>query len=178
MGLFCCAIQSALLPQPRDTTAAMRHLSAAWLRAIQSKKMITKTYTLEFDIGAVLPFAQRLIIGLHRADDMRAIGLRKGRELVAAAVYEGFNGQNMWVHLCGVPGKRWMTREFLHAGFGYPFLVCGVRRLSGYVNANNLEARRLNEHFGYRQEAVLAGAAPDGGDVLIYVMQREDCKYV
>lgn len=135
-------------------------------------------HTFDYDIGSVLPFAQHLIPGLHRADDMRTIGLRRGGELVAAAVYEGFNGQNMWAHLCGVPGSRWMTREFLRAGFAYPFLVCGVRRLSGHVNANNLEARRLNEHFGYRQEATLAGAAPDGGDVLIYVMRREDCRYV
>ena len=136
------------------------------------------TSTLDFDLDVVLPFAQHLITGLHRADDMCAIGLRRDGELVAAAVYEGFNGQNMWVHLCGVPGARWMTREFLRAGFAYPFLVCGVKRLSGYVNASNHEARRLNEHFGYRVEATLAGAAPDGGDVLIYVMRREDCRYV
>ena len=134
--------------------------------------------TLSFDTDAVIAFAQTLIVGLHRSDDMRAIGLEQDGRLIAAAVYEGFNGHNMWVHLCGVPGARWMTREFLRAGFGYPFLVCGVQRLSGYVNASNLEARRLNEHFGYRQEAVLAGAAPDGGDVLIYVMRREDCRYV
>ncbi len=135
-------------------------------------------HTFDYDLGRVLPFAQGLIHGLHTADDMRAIGLRRDGELVAAAVYEGFNGQNMWAHLCGLPGARWMTRDFLRAGFGYPFLVCGVKRLSGYVNASNHEARRLNEHFGYRVEATLAGAAPDGGDVLIYVMRREDCRYV
>lgn len=135
-------------------------------------------HTFDYDLGRVLPFAQGLIHGLHTADDMRAIGLRRDGELVAAAVYEGFNGQNMWVHLCGVPGSRWMTRDFLRVGFGYPFLVCGVKRLSGYVNASNHEARRLNEHFGYRVEATLEGAAPDGGDVLIYVMRREDCRYV
>lgn len=135
-------------------------------------------YHFDYDIDSVLPFAQQLIPGLHRADDMRAIGLRRDCELVAAAVYEGFNGHNIWAHLCGAPGKRWMTRDFLKAGFGYPFLVCGVQRISGYVNASNHEARRLNEHFGYRVEATLRGAAYDGGDVLIYIMRREDCKYV
>lgn len=156
----------------------MRHPGAAGLCASDTHEMTAMTHTLDFDISSVLPFAQRLIAGLHCADDMRAIGLRKGGELVAAAVYEGFNGQNMWAHLCGAPGKRWMTREFLRAGFAYPFLVCGVQRLSGYVNADNHEARRLNEHLGYRVEAVLKAAAPGGTDVLIYVMQREDCKYV
>ena len=134
--------------------------------------------SFDYDLEQVLPFAQSLIPGLARSDGMRCIGLRKDGELVAAAVYEGFNGQNMWVHLAGVPGQRWMTRDFLRAGFAYPFLVCGVQRLSGYVNSSNLAARRLNEHFGYRVEATLKGAAPDGGDVLIYVMWRKDCRYV
>lgn len=134
--------------------------------------------SFDYDLEQVLPFAQSLIPGLARSDGMRCIGLRKHGELVAAAVYEGFNGQNMWVHLAGLPGQRWMTRDFLRAGFAYPFLVCGVQRLSGYVNSSNLAARRLNEHFGYRVEATLKGAAPDGGDVLIYVMWRKDCRYV
>ena len=134
--------------------------------------------SFDYDLEQVLPFAQSLIPGLARTDGMRCIGLRKDGELVAAAVYEGFNGQNMWVHLAGVPGRRWMTRDFLRAGFAYPFLVCGVQRLSGYVNSSNLAARRLDEHFGYRVEATLKGAAPDGGDVLIYVMWRKDCRYV
>lgn len=136
------------------------------------------SHEFDYDLESVFPFAQSLIQGLARTEGMRAIGLRKDGELVAAAVYEGFNGKNMWVHLAGLPGKRWMTRDFLRAGFAYPFLVCGVQRLSGYVNSSNLEARRLNEHFGYRVEAVLKGAAPDGGDVLIYVMWRKDCRYV
>lgn len=135
-------------------------------------------HALDYDLDSVLPFAQSLITGLTRSQDMRCIGLRKDGELVAAAIYEGFNGENMWVHLCGVPGARWMTREFLRAGFAYPFLVCGVKRLSGYVNASNAEARRLNEHFGYREEARLHGAGPDGDDVILYVMWRKDCRYV
>lgn len=132
----------------------------------------------DYDVDAVLPFAQGLIPGLQRSDGMRAIGLRKDGELVAAALYEGFNGRNIWVHLAAVPGAAWMTRDYLRACFAYPFLVCGVDRLSGYVNASNRAARRLNEHFGYQVEATLQGAAPDGGDVLIYVMWRKDCRYV
>lgn len=109
---------------------------------------------------------------------MKGIGLEKDGELVAGALYEGFNGQNVWVHLAGQPGKRWMNREFLRYGFHYPFNEMGVKRISGYVNASNTEARRLNEHFGYQEEARLKGAAPDGGDVILYVMWRENCRFL
>lgn len=135
-------------------------------------------HSFDFDLDAVLPFAQSLIVGLARTEGMRAIGLRKDGQLIAAAVYEGFNGCNMWVHLAAVPGARWMTRAYLRACFAYPFLVCGVQRLSGYVNESNAEARRLNEHFGYTVEATLKGAAPGGGDVLIYVMWRQGCRFI
>lgn len=109
---------------------------------------------------------------------MKAIGLERNGVLVAGAVYEGYNGANVWVHLAAEPGARWMTREYLRYCFHYPFNEMGVKRLSGYVDASNQNAIRLNEHLGYRREALLAGAAPDGGDVIIYVMRKEDCRFI
>ena len=139
---------------------------------------VSPLHTLEYDLEVVLPFAQSLIPGLARCDGMRGIGLRRHGDLVATAIYEGFNGQNIWAHLAGLPGRRWMTRDFLRAAFAYPFKVCDVNRLSGYVNASNTDARRLDEHLGYEEEARLKGAAPDGGDVILYVMWRENCRFL
>ena len=135
-------------------------------------------HCLEFEIGSVLPFVQSLIPGIAANDGMRAIGLRRDGELVAGAVYEGFNGRNIWVHLAGLPGRCWLNRKFLQAGFHYPFVTCGVERLSGYVNESNTDARRFDEHVGFKEEARLKGAAPDGGDVILYVMWRQDCRYL
>ena len=118
------------------------------------------------------------IMPLQMVGGMKGIGLEKDGELIAGALYEGYNGQNVWAHLAGMPGKRWMTREFLRYGFHYPFNEMGVKRISGYVNASNTQARRLNEHFGYQEEARLTGAAPDGGDVILYVMWRENCRFL
>ncbi len=133
--------------------------------------------TLEFDLDAVLPFVQGLIPGLARADNMRAIGLREDGALVAGVVYEGFNGVNCWMHVAGI-GSRWLVRMYLHACFHYAFVTCGLQRVSGYVNASNAAARRFDEHLGFREEARLKSAAPDGGDVILYVMWRKDCRYV
>lgn len=135
-------------------------------------------FSLDFDTAQVLPFMQERIPGLAPGGDVRCIGLRRCGTLVAGVAYEGFNGHNMWVHLAGGEGGHWLNRQFLRAGFAYPFTVCGVSRLSGYVNASNLAARRFDEHVGFTLETSLRGAAPDGGDVLIYVMRKEDCRYV
>ncbi|GAA4400291.1 GNAT family N-acetyltransferase [Quisquiliibacterium transsilvanicum] len=133
---------------------------------------------LVYDLDAVHAFMKGRIPGLHRCDDMQAIGWEERGQLVAGVLYEGFNPHNVWMHVAAVPGARWMRREYLRACFAYPFLVCGVERISGYVNESNWQARGFDEHLGFKEEARLRGAAPDGGDVIIYVMRREDCRYV
>lgn len=115
---------------------------------------------------------------LNMVSGMQGLGLEKDGNLVAGVVYEGFNKYNVWMHVAAVPGKRWMTKEYLRASFRYPFVQLGCKRVSGYVEASNYAARSFDEHLGFRQEAVLKGAASDGGDVILYVMRREDCRFI
>ena len=109
---------------------------------------------------------------------MQGIGLERDGRLIAGVLYEGFNGVNCWMHVAAEPGAKWLNRAFLRACFGYPFLQLKLKRVSGYVEASNLAARKFDEHLGFKREAVLRGAASDGGDVFLYVMRREKCKYV
>jgi RimJ/RimL family protein N-acetyltransferase len=135
-------------------------------------------HVLEFDLDKVLPFMHTHIPGFVQTEGMRAIGLRRNGELVSGSIYEGFNGHNVWVHLASIPGGHWLNRMYLRAAFTYVFVQLGCSRLSGYVNASNVEACRFDEHIGFKEEARLKGAAPDGGDVILYVMWRGDCRYV
>lgn len=130
-----------------------------------------------YDTGRVFAFVNSLV-PLHAVVNMRGIGLERDGELVAGVVYESYNGKNMWLHVAAVPGRQWLNRAYLTACFAYPFVQCGVDRISGYVEASNLDARRFDEHLGFEKEAVLKGAAKDGGDVIIYVMWKEGCRYV
>jgi RimJ/RimL family protein N-acetyltransferase len=109
---------------------------------------------------------------------MKGLGLERDGELVAGVLYEGFNRQNIWMHVAAEPGKKWLNKEFLRYCFHYPFVELGCKRVSGYVEASNADARRFDEHLGFQQEAVLQGAAADGGDVIVYVMRREGCRYL
>ena len=75
------------------------------------------------------------------------------------------------------PGKHWATREFLWMVFHYPFDQLQCKRVSGVVAADNLPARKFNEHLGFTLEATLADAHPQG-NLLIYRMMREDCRWL
>lgn len=134
-------------------------------------------HQLVYDLDRLIEFSAPRN-GLARCAQQAGIGLERDGELVAAVVFEGINKFNLWMHVSAIDGARWMTRAYLRAAFAYPFLVCKVQRISGYVEACNVRARAFNEHLGFRVEAVLEGAAKDGGDVLIYRMLREECRYV
>jgi RimJ/RimL family protein N-acetyltransferase len=108
----------------------------------------------------------------------KGLGLERDGELIAGVLYESFNGANVWMHVAAVPGAKWMPREFIRYCFQYPFDELGVTRISGLVYETNHAARRTNEKLGFRIETRLLGAAEDGSDALIYVMRREDCRFL
>lgn len=132
------------------------------------------TYTMTADTLRVLAFVQQHV-PLAACTNMKAIGLEHDGELVAGVVYEGYNGHNVWMHVA-ITGR--LNREYIRYCFHYPFVELGCSRVSGYVEASNVAARRFDEHLGFQQEAVLSGAASDGGDVILYVMHKKDCRYV
>lgn len=111
-------------------------------------------------------------------ENMQGIGLVRDDEMVAGVIYENWNGHSVWMHVAAVPGKRWMTRDYLKVCFGYPFQQLGVKSLYGWVPAENEVAQRFDEHLGFRLVSFIPGAGMAGGDVLIYRMDREECRYV
>jgi RimJ/RimL family protein N-acetyltransferase len=136
------------------------------------------THAFDFSLERVAAFMRQHLPGLRLTEDSVALGLTRDGELVAGVMFEGINRHNLWMHVAAEKGRKWLQRDYLLAVFAYAFLICGVDRISGYVDASNTDARRFNEHLGFREEARLIGAAADGGDVLLYVMWKEECRYL
>lgn len=97
--------------------------------------------------------------------------------LMAGVIYEGFNGANIGAHIASVPGKAWPTRDFLWFIFYYPFEQLGAKRITGVVASCNKEAVDFNLRLGFELEATLKDAHPQG-DLLMFVMRRENCKWL
>jgi hypothetical protein len=105
------------------------------------------------------------------------IGLDRNGVIIAGVMYDRYTGPNVVAHIAGVPGSRWMTRNFLRAIFQYPFLGLEVKRLTAEVEVANAAAMRLNKHFGFQYEATLTDVFPSG-DVDIMVMWKQDCRWL
>lgn len=115
--------------------------------------------------------------GIPLSHTAKALGLldRPGGDLQVGVIYEQCNGVNLWMHTAIAPGVH-LPRGFVRYCFAYPFDEIGVQRITGWVEASNAAALEFDRRLGFRVEARLAGAATDGGDVLLHVMRREDCR--
>ncbi len=106
-----------------------------------------------------------------------AIGLERDGALQAVVVYNLWSGADIAMHIAAVPGRRWMTRDFLRAVFRYPFVQLGCRRVTGYVPASNSDALRFDLHLGFRREGLMREALENGEDVVILGMLERECRW-
>lgn len=132
---------------------------------------------LIIDDEGVYKFLQSKGVEIPRAADQQGIGLERNGVLVGGVLYERFNGKSIWMH-CAGEDSRWANKALLKAVFLYPFVQLGVSSVWGSVDQSNDKARRLDENLGFKQHAVLTGAAKDGGDVIIYRMTKEECRFL
>ena len=107
----------------------------------------------------------------------QAIGLERDGVLQAVVVYNFYNQADIAMHIAAVPGSRWMTKGFLQTVFCYPFIQLGTKRVTGYVPAKNMAARRFDEHIGFRREGLMRDALPDD-DVIVYGMLKRECRWI
>ncbi|CAB3972358.1 MULTISPECIES: GNAT family protein [Burkholderia] len=109
--------------------------------------------------------------------DARAIGQESNGELNAVVVFDGFSTVDCNIHIASDGSSHWLTRAFLIAAFSYPFIQCGLRRVTGLVSAKNIAALKFDEHLGFRREGYHPRAAHDG-DLVSLGMLREWCRFI
>lgn len=106
----------------------------------------------------------------------RGIGWERDGELVAGVVYNEFNRININAHIAS-KGKHWLNRTFLWTIFDYPFNQCGVKRITAFIEDENKAAIQFDEHLGFKYETRMKDAYVNG-DILIYVLRKEDCRWL
>lgn len=105
-----------------------------------------------------------------------SVALEVDGEIQAAASFDNFNGVNAFLHFTNSK-TRIVPRDFLKLVFGYAFKELKLKRLSAAFSSKNRVVCRLGEICGFKFEAVLKGAAPDG-DLVIYKLTRETCRFI
>lgn len=102
-----------------------------------------------------------------------AMGLEVGGDLVAGFVFNNMNDANATCHIAIKRPVRGLLALFDH-GFNYAFNVCGLCRLTGFVDADNKKALRLDKHIGFVEEGVMSKAGSGGQDMIVLVLWPEN----
>lgn len=105
------------------------------------------------------------------------IGLERDGELIAGVLFDRYNGASICMHVASSE-KNWLTREFLHACFYYPFEFLQVNKVIGIVDSDNEQARKFDEHLGFVLEATIKYAGKDGCDMMVFSMMRDQCRFL
>ncbi len=109
--------------------------------------------------------------------DFYAMGLEQDGEIVAGIVFNGFNKHNATAHIAVSKPSR-MFLELLEHAAGYAFNQCGLKRLTGLVEMSNTKAMALDRHIGWEEEFVMRSAAADGGDLQVFVLWPDKCRWL
>lgn len=129
-------------------------------------------------------FASR-VLGVeyrHEHGDRVIANVCNDGNILAVSVYSHFTATNCEMSIASDGSRRWMSKGFLKVSYLYPFIQCGLLRVTGIVEPDNTEALRLDEHIGMVREGVLRnwfkgkdGTVKDG---ILMGMTREECKWI
>ncbi len=130
-----------------------------------------------FDVERLGPWVAERTGGTYYPGSGQAIGLERNGNLVAAVLYDNCTGRSVQMHVASDRTSRWMTREYLGVCFDYPFNQLRVNKIIGLVDSTNHEAIRFDENIGFHLEHVITDAGQKG-DLLIYSMTRQQCRWI
>lgn len=101
-----------------------------------------------------------------------AIGFTRAASLVAGVTYYGYNGVNVWMGIAS-EDHGWMNRRHLALIGDYPFRQLKVKRISALIDASNHRSLQFVERLGFKYEATLVDAAPDGDQFAYRLLERD-----
>jgi RimJ/RimL family protein N-acetyltransferase len=118
-------------------------------------------------------------IGVRATQDLQALFWvgKDTNEIEWVVGYDGFIGSACQMHVVNLKGKS-TPRKLLWAAFDYPFNQAGLSVLLGVVNSKNKAAMRYDKHLGFTELSRIPGAHDDGGDIVLFKMTKDECKWL
>lgn len=112
--------------------------------------------------------------GVFTQEDSQAIGLIDNGDLLMGVLYNNYTQNNVFAH---IRADKPLTPAFVKIMFDYPFNQLKVKRITAPIKSTNKRAIEFVQRLDFVIECKLAQAIPDG-DMHIYVLWREKCRYL
>jgi len=99
-------------------------------------------------------------------------------ELLGAVCFNNFIGATCQIHVAMKDDYHYTPKEMLATVMEIAFNRFKVAKLIGIVNSLNASSMRFSRHLGFVEEHRLKGMHDDGGDIVIFTMDRTQCRYL
>ena len=120
----------------------------------------------------------RLDAGVGHWETASTLFMEKQGEIIACVAYNNwYPGISVEISVAA-DRPCWLTRTFLAEVFHYPFNVWEMRRVGSSIAAGNERSIKFCEHLGFKREGCIRQGAPNGDDLLIYGMLRNECRFL
>lgn len=110
-------------------------------------------------------------------DDTITIGIETDGVLSAVALFNLFMGEGCCAHIATTGARDWASRTVLAALFAYPFVQCGLTRITLPIARRNIRSQVLALKLGFSFEGRLRANA-EGDDEIIMGMLRTECPWL
>jgi len=101
------------------------------------------------------------------------------KKLVGGVTYTNFSGREIMASIW-LDDKRALTRPILRDLFHYPFIVCGVVRLTTNARKGNEKSVKLTSRLGFEIEGELRRYFGDRDEdaAIVFGMLKEECRWI
>lgn len=106
-------------------------------------------------------------------DKFETIAVIHDDKLAAAMLYYDYFGNSINLSLVS-DSPRCASKTVFKVMLGYPFKQLGVNRVTAMIRKKNRRSRKLAEGLGFRLEGVMRKADPDGRDLCVYGITKDD----
>jgi L-amino acid N-acyltransferase YncA len=117
-------------------------------------------------------------IGVQPCGDLQALFWVDEQDKIEWVIgYTAFIGKTCQMHMVNLKGG-YTPKQLLKASFDYPFNQLGIEKAFGIVNSNNVKAIEYDQKLGFKEAVRFAGMHDDGGDLVVFEMDKADCRWI
>ena len=117
-------------------------------------------------------------IGVQPCNDFQAIcWVNEQNQIEWVVGYTAFIGKTCQMHMVNLKGG-YTPKQLLKAAFEYPFGQLGMIKVFGIVNSLNTKAMEYDQKLGFKEAARFEGVHDDGGDIVVFCMDKADCRWI
>jgi hypothetical protein len=117
-------------------------------------------------------------VGVQPCGDLQALfWVDEENKIEWVIGYTAFIGKTCQMHMVNLKGG-YTPKGLLFGAFDYPFNFLGLEKAFGIVNSLNTKAMEYDKKLGFKEAIRFSGMHCDGGDLVVFEMNKADCRWI